>query len=214
MSEQLEQAEIQVIADEIRDTLKAAFDVLIEQRDRAYANAIASVEGEAESLAQESACIEASAENLSELLPAMARTAQAEHDRLLLAGDREGAAAKLVEQKEAEAGPGRMRARQATIADRLKVIESEKKAVARRVFEAWYIELQHLIRPAESALFIELLDSGLDAMRAFQERHGLTGTLDRPYDFLVTDKRIEDLTADERSPEWISGNHWYGGRTR
>jgi Ni/Co efflux regulator RcnB len=40
------------------------------------------------------------------------------------------------------------------------------------------------------------------------------GTFERPYDFLVKDFTLQNLTAPERSQEWNSESRWYGGRGR
>ena len=135
-----------------------------------------------------------------------------EADRLFVEGNLAEGEAKLAEAQQAAHGPEAMSERQREIRDRVEALDREKKAIAKTVFDAWYAELQHVIRASEHALFIELLDSSRDEMYAFQNRHGLTGTLDKPYDFLVKDHHIAGLTAPERSSEWQSGNRWYAGR--
>ena len=57
-----------------------------------------------------------------------------------------------------------------------------------------------------------MLDKSRDEMYAYQNRHGLQGTLDHPYSFLVKDSHLQNLTAHERSTEWNSASQWYGGR--
>ena len=115
------------MAEYIGQAIDETFAALIERRDSQYAAAIAPLDAERESLSQEHAAIGEAAQNLAELLPAKARVAQAEHDRLLLAGDREGAAVKLAEQKEAEHAAEAMRARQREIFNRLEAI-TEREA--------------------------------------------------------------------------------------
>jgi chorismate mutase len=212
--ETIPEAELETIREKIISTAGGAFSLLLQRRESAWIVAIEGLESEKESLAKESAAISEAAGNLSELLPAMARTAQAEHDRLLIAGDREGAAAKLAEQKEAEAGPERMRARQAAIVQRLDAIETQEKGIAKTIFEKWYSELQTVIRAAETALFISLLNAGRDSMLAFEAQHGLTGSLDRPGDSLIRDNHISGLTAGENTVLWAAGQRWYQGRVR
>lgn len=212
--QQGQDTEIQDAAEEITGTLQAAFDILIERRNSKYAAAIAELDAEIETLGQERAAIGEAAQNLAELLPARVRVAQAEHDRLLLAGDREGAAVKLAEQKEAEAAPGAMSARKSEISARIEAIEAEKREIAKGVFASWHAELQSIIRATEHGLFLDLLDSARAAMYAYQERHGLGSTLADPYGFLVKDSHLQNLTAPERSAEWASGHRWYGGRGR
>ncbi len=213
-TEQDQSTEIEDVAEEISETLQASFDLLLQRREAALAAAFAPLNAEAQSLGTEAASIEEAEHSLEELLPSKARVAQAEHDRLLLAGDREGAAARLAEQKEAENAPETMKARRREIDVRLTAIEAEKRDAARRVFEQWYAELQHVIRASEHGLFISLLDKSRAEMFAFQERHGLVGTLDQPYSFLVKDHHISNLTSPERSQEWVSGQKWYQGRGR
>ena len=219
MTEQLESlipdTEIRDVCEELHVTVEAAFNLLIQRRDTALAAANEPLDAEKSALKEESAAIATAAENLKALLPAQAREAQRQADALLLDGKHEAAQAKIAEQHEAEAAPETMRTRQQAITARLSAIEGEKRDIARRVFAQWYAELQTVIRPVETGLFVRLLDSGLAEMRAFQEKHGLVGTLADPYAFLVKDSHIAQLTAPERSEEWQAGNRWYrGGRTR
>ena len=159
---QAQSPEIEVIAQEITGTVERAYSVLLKRRETAFAAANGPLAAEEESLRQEHASIGEAAGKLSELFPAMARMAQAEHDRLLLAGDREGAAAKLAEQKEAEHAAEGMCARQAAINTRLTAILDARKEIAKTIFEGWYAELQKIVRASEHALFISLLDAGKD----------------------------------------------------
>jgi hypothetical protein len=186
----------EVIADVFSETLTG----LITRRDEAYSAAIAPLDKEAEQLAQESAAISEAARNLEELLPARVRVSQSEHDRLLLAGDRAGAAAKLAEQQEAETAPAAMSRRQREITERLEAIENEKRDIAGRVFRAWYGEVQTVIRAAEHGLFITLLDGIAASLFEFEPRAATNVNV------------LASLTADERSREWASGTKWYGGR--
>jgi hypothetical protein len=214
MDEQLEtqihDTEVQDIAEEIGGTLEAAFDILIERRDTAYAAAIKALDVEIKSLSQEHAVITAAAQNLAELLPAKARVAQAEHDRLLLAGDHEGAAAKLGEQKEAEHAAEAMRARQQEIFNRIEGIRAEKKEQARRIFADWYLDCQKVIRPIEHGFFVVILDGLRKAFFDFQNSTDTAG--DGVLNTLFKQGHIAGLTADERSQEWNSGIRWYGVR--
>ena len=216
MNEQLEtltpDGAIQAITEAIGDTLQDTFDILIERRDTAFASAVTPLETERENLAKEYSAISEAAANLEALLPAQARESQRQADALLLAGKREEAETKITEQREAEAGPEKMRERQRGISKRLEAIGEEKKDIARRIFESWYGELQQVIRASEHGLFIGLLDKSRDEMYNFQADHDLGATLDKPYSALVNDSRLSGLTASERSPEWTSGNRWYRGR--
>ena len=214
MNAQLEtqDTEVRDISEKIGGTAEGAYDLLLERREAAFAAAIEPLDSEREALAEESAGIEESARTLELLLPAAAREAQREADRLMLDGKADEAAAKLEESKTAAETPGLMRRRQREIAARIEQIGEEKKAVARCIFDTWYAELQHVIRASEHGLFIGLLDKARDEMYAYQNRHGLQGTLDHPYSFLVKDSHLQNLTAHERSAEWNSASRWYGGR--
>jgi hypothetical protein len=206
-------AEIEDVAGEITAATEEAFAWLIARRDRQYADASAPLDAEKESLLAEYGSIGEAAQNLELLLPAREREAQRQADALLLDGKHEEAQAKIAEQREAEAAPATMKARQQAISARILAIEEEKKAIAKRVFADWYGELQGIIRAAERGLFIGLLDKSRDEMYAFQTRtnttspNGLTGGL-------FHSGHVVGLTADDRSPEWVSSQRWYASRTR
>lgn len=203
--------EVAVIAEEIAGTLEGAIIVLLERRDRKYADAIAPLNEEVRSLTQESNAMGEAAQSLEELLPAKARVAQAEHDRLLVAGDREGAAEKLTEQKQAEDAPATMRTRQEQIANRLTGIEEEKRAAAKRVFSEWYAECQSVVRSAERGLFTVLLDGLWNACLEFESRVCPPRSAQ---DQMVRSNHKINLTADARSEEWQAATRWYAGRTQ
>jgi hypothetical protein len=198
------------MAEHIGQIIDETFAALIESRDSQYAAAIAPLDAEGENLGKEYAAIGEAARNLAELLPAKARVAQAEHDSLLLAGDREGAAVKLAEQKEAEHAAEAMRARQREISNRIGGISEEKKEQARRIFADWYPDCQKVIRPIEHALFVTVLD-GLQ--KSFFDFQAMTDTAgDGVLNTLFKQYHLAGLTADERSAEWLSGSKWYGRR--
>jgi hypothetical protein len=201
-------------AEYIGQAIVEARDKLLAERDAQIAAANAPLHSERESLLKERAAIEEAKAELELLLPAKARQAQREADALLVAGRAAEAKAKLEEMRQAESAPETMRTRQLAISARIDAIDREEKAIAKTVFETWYAELQHVIRAAEHGLFIELLDAALAEMRAYQERHGLVGTLADPYGFLVKDFHIQNLTADGRSQEWALAQQWYRGRER
>jgi hypothetical protein len=205
--------EIQDACEEISGTAEGAYDLLIERREAALAAAIKPKDAERESLLAEYGSIGEAAQSLELLLPAREREAQRQADALLLDGKPEEARAKIAEQREAEAAPATMKARQQAISARIEAIEEERKTIARRVFETWYGELQHVIRASEHGLFIELLDKSRDEMYAFQTRtnttspNGLTGGL-------FHSGHVVGLTANDRSQEWVSSQRWYASRTR
>jgi hypothetical protein len=198
------------MAEHIGQIIDETFAALIESRDSQYAAAIAPLDAEGENLGKEYAAIGEAARNLAELLPAKARVAQAEHDSLLLAGDREGAAVKLAEQKEAEHAAEAMRARQREISNRIGGISEEKKEQARRIFADWYLDCQRAVRPLEHGLFVVMLD-GLQ--KSFFDFQAMTNTAaDGVLNSLVKQFHISGLTADERSAEWLTACRYYGRR--
>jgi DNA repair exonuclease SbcCD ATPase subunit len=206
--------EVVEMATAITDVFSDTFTALIERRESQFTDAIAPLHEERESLTREYSAIGEAAQSLAEVLPARARQAQFEADRLMLEGKHEEARAKLAESEEARQAPKGMKQRQAEITARIEAIDGEKKAVARRVFEGWYAELQRVIRAAEHGLFIELLDKSRDEMDAYQRKRELFATLDHPHSHFVQNRHINGLTADEKSAEWNSASRWYGGRTR
>ena len=211
---EIQDTEVQDVAEEITGTLQAAFDLLIERRETAFAEAIKPLDAERDTLEQESASIGEDRVNLERLLPAKAREAQRAADALTLAGDAEGAEAKLQEAQEAANAPAAMIERQREISARIDAVEAEKQATARRIFSTCYAEAQSVVRAAERGLFCTLLEGLKASFYEFQERTNTGGTLDRPYSFLVRPSHITNLTAPERSEEWTAGNRWYsaGGR--
>lgn len=212
MPGQLESTEIQETAEEITRVLKAAFDNLIRRRDTAFAVASAPLDAEIAALQQEHAAIGTAARNLAEVLPAKSRVAQAEADKLTVAGKHEAAAVKLTEAEEARNEPARMSARQNEISARIAAIASEKQGIARGIFEGWFAECQAVVRAAERGLFCTLLDGLRASFYEFQERTDTGGTLEKPYSFLIKESHLSNLTAPERSEEWNSGSRWYSGR--
>jgi len=200
---------VQDIANGIIETIQSAYDDLLECRDAELSDATAPLEAEEQSLREESASLIEATSNLELLLPAQEREAQRHADAALLAGKLEEASAKRQEYETARHAPEAMKERQQEIAQRFAVIAGERQAIARRVFETWYSNLQKVIRATEKGLFIELLNKSRDEMYAYQERHSLGGTTENPYGFLVKDSYVVDLTAPDRSQEWLSGHRWY-----
>jgi hypothetical protein len=201
---------VEDLAAEIESTLARAFDVLVARRDTAFATAIEPLELEAQELARESRSISQAAQNLEKLLPAMAREAQRQADVLLLAGKREEAQAKIAEQRQAEAAPATMKAREQAISNRIEAISEEKKEQARRIFADWYLDCQKVIRPIEHGLFVVLLDGLRESFFHFQAATDTAG--DGVLNTLFKQYHIAGLTADERSEEWRLGSTWYGVR--
>jgi hypothetical protein len=216
MKQEIEEmgTQTEVMAERIRTAIVEAYEVLIRERDAQIEAGFTPRNEEREILTAEHRSTGEAMHNLAAILPARARQAQRIADDLLLAGKTEEAAAKHKEQEDAERAPESMKERLRDIEARFTAIEEEKKNIARRAFTNWLAKLQSLIRVVEHGLFIELLDSSRAAMYSYQEQHGLGGTLDNPYGFLVKDFHIENLTAPAQSVEYNSGSRWYGGRGR
>ena len=109
MSEHLEtlplDTEVESVCEEIRATAEEAFALLLARREAAFAAAIELLETERANLAKEYAAITEASANLSKILPAQARTAQAQADALLLSGKADEAETRLQEVQEAAQAP-------------------------------------------------------------------------------------------------------------
>jgi hypothetical protein len=204
---QTQDTEVEDVALQIGGILTDAFTLLVDRRDRQYADAIEPLDTERDALEQESTSIAFARRNLERLLPAKAREAQRAADALMVAGDAEGAKAKITEAEEAANAPGAMSERQRDITARIEAIDREKGAIARRIFEAWYGDAQRVIRAAETGLFVTLLNGVEESVIDYQARTGVEGTLMKLF-------HVTNLTADERSAEWKAGTRWYGGGVR
>jgi hypothetical protein len=213
MSAQLEikDTEVRDACEEITVTLEGAYDLLLERREIALAAASESLDEEEQLLRQEYGDIHEARVNLERLLPATAREAARKADALTVAGEHEAAQVKLFEAEEAANAPKAMANRQREISARIEAIDEERKNAARSSFETWLGELHLAIRAAEHGLFIGTLDKARDEMYAYQERHGLQGTIDNPYASLIKDHHLSNLTAPDRTMEWNSGTRWYSG---
>jgi hypothetical protein len=134
IEQQTQDTEITDVVEEIGGTLQAAFDLLIERRDRQYAAAIEPLDAERDTLELESASIGEARRNLERLLPAKAREAQRAADALMVAGRHDAAQLKLTEAEEAANAPAAMTERQREISTRCEAIDREKGAIARMSF--------------------------------------------------------------------------------
>ena len=93
---------------------------------------------------------------------------------------------------------------------RLEAIASEKRDIARDIFNRWHSEVVcPVIRTAERGLFITLLEGLSNHFDQFQDSTN-TGMADNRQRPLLTQNHIADLTAGERSAEWIAAQKWYG----
>jgi hypothetical protein len=209
MNEQLEvqDTEVEGIAEEIAGTIEGAYDFVLERRDIALAAAFKPLDAEERALRIEYGDIEEARVNLERLLPAKAREAARQADVLTVAGDHEAAQAKLCEAREAADAPKKMTERQLEISARIEVIEELRKDAARGIFETWHADLLLVARAVEHGHFIDVLDRARAEMYAYEQRHGLQRTTKKPA--LVRLRHLLDLTSPERSEEWDAGTRWY-----
>ena len=125
-----------------------------------------------------------------------------------MAGDHSAAGVKLAEVREAEKLPLAMEQRQREISDRFDCIPGEKVAIAQKVYEQMYPEMQAVVRTAETGYFVRLLDGLARAAEDFQQR---TGCAQNP---ILQFNRMSGLTADEKSPVWGAAMRWYWPRIK
>ena len=126
----------------------------------------------------------------------------------MLAGDHSAAGVKLAEVREAEKLPVAMEKRQKEISDRYDRIPAEKVAIADKIYEQMYPEMQAVVRTAETGFFVRLLDGLARAAEDFQQK---TGSAQNE---ILRLNRMSALTADEKSPEWASAMRWYRRRIK
>jgi hypothetical protein len=186
-----------------------AVDSLIQELRTTYADAVSELNAERGTLEEESQGIQAKSDELKLLLPAQAREAQRQADVLLLAGQHEEAQAKRDEQQHAERAPEQLVQRQREIATRLEAIDTEKKAIARRVFQAWLPGLREAL-VEEQRIMCEALDNAWGGIQTFASE---TGTIGLPYSLITANLR-SDMTAREHGPERATferSQEWFGG---
>jgi hypothetical protein len=201
-----------VLSERITTLFADTLSSLLKRRDEQYRAAVEPLENEKEALLQESAAITEAVRTLADVLPAQGREVQRQADVLTLAGKHEEGQVKLAEIAEIEQVPVAMEQRSREIRERVETIDREKKAIAKRIFEQWYGEVQSVVQASERGFFLTLLDSLKNSFYEFQSSTGTEGgsaPSDRP---LLRQYYFENLTSDVRSPEWLRGNFWYGGR--
>src|SRR5271157_3509984 len=132
--------QVESLTDRINSAFDDAMAALLELRDRQYADAIAPLEAERESLGREWAGISEAKRNLEAILPAKTREAQRAADALLLKGKRAAAESRLREAQAAQAAPAQMEERLVNLSARIESIRAEKRNIARSVFEKWFAE--------------------------------------------------------------------------
>ena len=133
-------------------TITSTVDALLQQLRDSYTTATAKLASERAELEEESQGILKKANDLRIPLPAQAREAQRQADKLLLAGKPEEAAAKYALQRQAESAPGKLEDRRRTIAVRIGEIAREKEAIARRVYDQWYPGLHAALVAEQTAM--------------------------------------------------------------
>ena len=196
----------------ITTIFETTFSQLVALRDSHYSAGIEELEQESNRLSEEYDRLEQGIASLEAILPSEIRLNQHQVDELLVSGKPDAARDKRTELAEFKRKPIVMREQQKEIQARLEAIASEKRAIAKQVFEQWLAEVvQPVVREAERGLFITLLDRIEQSMYQYQD-HTNTGTADNRQRPLINQGHISGLTADERSAEWQSGTRRYGGR--
>jgi hypothetical protein len=191
------------------ESITVTVNELLQQLRDSYAAATSGLNTERQKLEAESQGILETANNLKQKLPAAAREAERQADKLLLAGKPEEAAAKYAKQRQAESAPGKLEDRRRTIAVRCGQIAAEEEAIARRVFQEWYPRLRAALVTEQTAL-VDGLDSAWIGIQRFAGAHGIDGI-----GGVLTSDMPGDLTARERGEErTIYGRlvDWFGGR--
>ena len=201
-------AGVQPLADRIKSAFDDALAALIAQLYQQYEDEIAPLQTKQAGLEEEYASIEQAAHRLRVLLPAQQREAQREADRLMVSGQLQEAKAKIAEMEQAQHAPAAMHEQQREISARIHEIDAEKKAIAKRVFEEWYGQLQPVVRASEHGLLITLLGGLEESFYQFQASTG-TGMSDNRHRPLLHQGHITGLTADGQSEEYAAGRHWY-----
>ncbi|MGA2833683.1 MAG: hypothetical protein ABSE55_11495 [Terracidiphilus sp.] len=190
-------------------TITSTVDSLLQQLHTTLAGAVAKLEAERAALEADSQGILKTANELRLPLPAAAREAQRQADKLLLAGKPEEAAAKYAKQRQAESAPGKLEDRRRTIAVRIIEIASEKEAIARRCFAEWYPRLRAAL-VAEQLAMVDALDAAWTGIVRFSGETGTGGI-----GGVIKASMENDLTARDQGDERaIYGRlvDWFGGR--
>jgi seryl-tRNA synthetase len=190
-------------------TITSTVNALLQQLRDSYTAAVAKLESERDALEQESAAIQAAANELKLLLPAKARQAERDADAALLSGKPAEAQAKRDEQQQAESAPAKMLQRCRAIDVRIGQIEAEKEAQARRCFAEWYPRLRAAL-VAEQTAMCDALDSSWTGIVRFAGAHRIDGI-----GGVIKASMENDLTARDQGVERpLYGRlvSWFGGR--
>ncbi len=187
------------MSERIRDFSREALAELADRREKSYALACADFAEELAVLSKEGDGLESEILRAKELLEASTRIARFEADRLVLLGENVAAQAKLREPEEIRGELARIEARRGEIAERCREIETAKKTELRRGAESFLSDCTGLIRGAESGLAL-ILDGARSTLNGLETEIG--ASVYQP----------ADLTADEKSNEWVTLNRLYRGR--
>jgi hypothetical protein len=193
------------------EPITSTVDRMLQELNTTLSKAVAKLESDRDALEQESAEILTAANELKLLLPAKAREAEREADRLLLAGKPEEATAKIQEQKSAERAPEEMERRRYAITARLGEIASEERTIAVRVFQEWYPRLRAAL-VAEQLTMCNALDSAWGGIVRFSGETGTGGI-----GGIVKASMENDLSARDQGPERAIYERlvsWFGGGRR
>jgi hypothetical protein len=190
-------------------TITSTVDALLQQLRDSYTTATAKLASERAELEEESQGILKKANDLRIPLPAQAREAQRQADKLLLAGKPEEAAAKYALQRQAESAPGKLEDRRRTIAVRCGQIAAEEEAIARRVYDQWYPGL-HAALVAEQLSMCDALDAAWTGIVRYAGETGTGGI-----GGIIKANLENDMTArdhGEEKPLYGRLVSWFGGR--
>ena len=170
--------------------VQTTVNALLQELRTLYTAATATLDAEYTDLEKDSQGILKTANKLKRVLEAQARESQRLADKLLLAGDSAGAQAMQDKQRAAERAPLELERRASTISARLWEIVSEKKVIARHVFQEWLPRFREAL-VEEQRRMCDGLDLAWDGVQRFALETGIQ---------LPGDTEA-DLTARERGPE-------------
>lgn len=193
---------VTTMAGDITKMFDSALEQLTSLLNERYARETRGMDEELAVLGREHSELAESITTLKGLLPSMERESQREVDRLLLSGTlvaQSDAAQKLEELRELQHKPALLRQQQKECIARSEAIASEKRDIAKQVVEEWLVRVKPIIRSAENAFLITLLDGVEASLNSFRDA---TGTKVHP-------GYILELTSDAKSAPYQAGCKWY-----
>jgi len=183
-------------------TISSTVNALLQELRTLYTAATATLDAERAALEADSQKTLKTAHELRLPLPAQAREAQRQADKLLLAGKPEEADAKYALQRLAERAPAEMERRASAISARLWEIVSEKKVIARHVFQEWLPRFREAL-VEEQRTMCDGLDLAWEGVQRFALETGIQ----------LAGGTSNDLTAREHGPEKVIFErlmNWFG----